>query len=321
MLLQRKLRLPLSMFLPTPTCPHCKHRIDALGDHYFSCKFSKTNMHNHIRNTLFKVLQATTTLAGYTTTPADVLLEPINLIPSAPLRRPADVAIRLHSTNNTHNYAAIDVSIAPITASSTRESLRSTKPKTYTEAHLRVEKAKFSGRSSDDVTAQQLIQQLNHHGITLYPFSVDHLGGIGPLARSLLFKQARSPFLSEDATTRNFPHEPALQAFSAANDNPLAILTTATSAWTYMYHRNTTQYFGSTHASKTPSQWAVQVLALNISKSISLHLYKHAQTHYLTHSNSPTINIVGTPPTTYAVQPAHFVYMPGAHSQPHVFYV
>ena len=187
------------------------------------------------------------------------------------------------------------------------------------EAHLRCERSKFIGRPTDAIAPHQLIHQINTNNIILYPFSVDQFGSLGPIAdSSLLFKRPPS---SIPEYTYTFPHQPATTAHATTAANPLAILSTATSQWSYMYRRHTAHYFGSTHSSKTPAQWAAQTFALNVSKAIATHLSKHAQTHYLTHSNTSTVPTIGIPPTNYTVHTTEFTYQLGAHLQQHVFYV
>ena len=252
----------------------------------------------------------------------DVLIEPTNLIPTLPLKRPADVAIKLRTTSNTPTYAAIDVSIPPLPLDPSHPRyLQSSNPKSCFEAHLRCERSKFNGRPNEDYTAAQVTTLLNDNHITLYPFTVDHLGGVGPFARSLLLHEA-SPLLPKynDLPQRSFSHASAAHAFQTANQHPLAILSSASKAWSTMFNQREPTFFGSTYRTRTPAQWGIQTLALNTSKALAKHVFTHAKTHQLPHTNIPAVSTLGNPPTSYCVSP-YKVYQPGEPSTPHVYYV
>jgi hypothetical protein len=115
-LFQRKLRLPVfHAAQSTPPCRHCKRICDPYGDHLFSCKFSKTPLHNSIRNTLYTILSTMSPIAGVTHSKFDVLIEPTNLLPQFPLRHLADIALRLKTPTSARTTTlAIDVTITPV---------------------------------------------------------------------------------------------------------------------------------------------------------------------------------------------------------------
>jgi hypothetical protein len=181
LLFQRKHRLPIfSTAHDAPACRHCKKRCDHYGDHLFSCKFSKTPLHNSIRNTLHTILSTIGPIAGLIHSKFDTLMEPTNLIPQHPLRRPADIALRLKSpTAALATTLAIDVTITPVPAH-LRSQPTPSQPSNLHEAHLRSIRSKLTGRTHNSVSNASIILALNSANITLLPFTVDHTALWGP---------------------------------------------------------------------------------------------------------------------------------------------
>jgi hypothetical protein len=87
---------------------------------------------------------------------------------------------------------AIDVTIPHVSLASAMKSLPST-PLIY-RTHLGSIRAKLVGRSSvDNSPDPAFIQTLLDHRMAVIPFSVNHLGGLGPFSLELLFAPASSP--------------------------------------------------------------------------------------------------------------------------------
>ena len=110
------------------------------------------------------------------------------------------------------------------------------------------------------------------------------LGGIGSMAHQLLFQPSQAPFPAPLPTPANclssalFP--PIHQR--ARNIQP-HILTQATHHW------KADNPIGTTHHSRSPVQWAMQVLSLNLTRAYAKHLCFHldrcVQAHLTTESD------------------------------------
>jgi hypothetical protein len=266
-LLRRKLRLPIFPHTQ-PNCPLCSKALDPYGDRLLSCAFSKQRLHNHMRNALHTVLRTVGPLAAVVASPDDITLEPDNLIPSAPRKRPADIAINLRTPTPNHTRTiAIDITIPPIHVPPSRRLPHSTQPKTLTEAHRRSIRGKFIGRNSDTHT---LISELNSHHTAILPFTIDHLGGLGTFSHALLFAEHHAPMPPPPPISiGSFVHPASTQAYVTAHALRPAILSTADAHWKQLH---TVGRFGSTFRTRTPQQWALQVLALNFAHASSTHL-------------------------------------------------
>ena len=148
----------------------------------------------------------------------------------------------------------------------------------------------------------------------------------GPTAFATLFPSSKPPFPPPPpAPNRHFAHPEARIAFERTLSTPLHSLSLANVHWNAWRLQQCVQpSFGGTYRSATPLQWGIQVLALNLSLSLSTHLLKHtvnsSQTHYKHNHDQPT-NFVEIGPLPNAVQsPTHF-YTLGTLSAPHIFYV
>ena len=195
--LSRKLRLPLSPTHSPPLICSCGTHMDPYGDHFFSCsRHSKLFLSNTIRNALWAICHGTTSLAGFTTSYHDVLLEPQHLSPSFPLARPADVGLKLTPSyladlpTRPAAFLAIDVSVTPVPPVHS-DPLKNADSALQT--HIHAEGMKFTGRDTRHTVGQVLIHELTSHNIALIPFTVDPLGGLGPFATSLLFRPLPTP--------------------------------------------------------------------------------------------------------------------------------
>jgi hypothetical protein len=300
-LIQRKLRLPIFSTPEPPSCRYCSRQCDPFGDHLFSCKFLKTPLHNAIRNTMYTLLATLGPLSGLARSKFDVLLEPTNLLPQHPLRRPADIAVNLKSpTMAKSSVLAIDVTVTPVPPHLPSQP-QLTNPINLSEAHLRSIRSKLSGRTHGALSNQDVIAAINRENITLLPFTVDHLGGIGFFSHSFLFGKD-PPFPKPpppNFTVDNLPHLEAFSAYQALVQGPSGFLYKANKAWEDSQYRRLR--FGATYHTSSPQQWALQCLALNISTSLANHLLRaRAAVAAATRSSTTTLPpILG--PTFYQV--------------------
>ena len=218
-------------------------------------------------------------LAGVTATSDDVAWEPHNIIPDYPSVRPADLALPLPFANNTDSTAvAVDVSVPQIQASPS--GLRRNQPTTLLDAHWKREREKWdrTAHSSDNTPEHgprlPVLQGLEALRIALIPFTIDHLGGIGPSAHSFLFHPRSAPFPPpppHPPNNRLRPIHPLTRA--RAESTHLHLLTKATQQWSSPTISQ--RSIGSTYHSQSPSQWALQMLSVNFCHAFSSHL-KHA---------------------------------------------
>ena len=206
----RKLRIPIGL-PPGTLCRHCKRQMDPFGDHFFTCRFSKTGAHNHIRDSLFALLRVLAPLSDVVASAADVLLEPAALLPAQPTRKPADIALFLRKNlrNTPCDTLAIDVTVSPVPSSVLLASRPSSQPSTLSEAHAKSIRTKLHGPAHLN-HGEAVISELNAMNIALVPFTIDLFGGLGPLAHPLLFS-ASSPLPAPDPLPDSFPltHAPA----------------------------------------------------------------------------------------------------------------
>ena len=186
----RKLRLPLFAVTANQTCLcHKDHPLDPYGDHLFSCsKSPKTHASNTIRDALFSVLQELAPHSKHVRSPHDIHVEPLNLLPAYPSNiRPADVGIKLIPAENKqeYKYIAIDVTIPPPTVCGSHSPPTDLSDlQNLADLASRTHQLVARGKLTKDPVAASL---MNQNKIVLVPFTVDHLGGIGSFASTLLF--------------------------------------------------------------------------------------------------------------------------------------
>ena len=270
-MLSRKLRLPLLTDTP-PDCRWCGKSIDPHGDHLFSCRFNKIHAHDSIRDTLCVILKQLGPLSGITNSSNDVQLEPEGLLPEHPAIRPADVLLTLASpTANGTKQIAIDVSLCSVSQSTLQRLRRSRHPKTLLDAHRRREFEKWNATGAAwPYPRDQVLLNLESRKIALVPFTIDHLGGIGSMAHQLLFQPSQAPFPAPLPTPANYLSSALFPPIHqrARNIQP-HILTQATHHW------KADNPIGTTHHSRSPVQWAMQVLSLNLTRAHAKHLCFH----------------------------------------------
>ncbi len=112
--------------------------------------------------------------------------------------------------------------------------------------HWKSIRDKFQGRKHG------IIANLNQAQITLIPFSIDPYGGLGYFADRLLYEppQNKPPWRQPI----DFTSEAAFQAHTKAMASPHSFLTKTNSKY------DAITPFGHTHSTRTPEQWATQIL-------------------------------------------------------------
>jgi len=325
----RKLRLPLlHLYIANTTCFSCKQILDPLGDHFFTCKpYQKSTLSNVLRNAVFTVLHALGPMSGTVTERRDVELEPKNLVATAPSKRPADVGLRLQPSKldrrlppSTH-YLAIDVTITsiPNLLQPNNPSLLCNRPKpltTLAQVHLQSSRDKFNGRYDKTAPGSSRMAAFNREGLLLCPFTMDHLGGLGPFAHKLLFSTKAPPWPGpppEFDITKNLAHTHGDTALERSRLAPHGIISRASANWSSA--REST--YGTTHHDSTPMRWAVNTLSLKIISALSAHILrssaKSKSENAKTKPTKPNPSFLGSPcpfflsPTTLCpVAPPNF---------------
>ena len=155
---------------------------------------------------------------------------------------------------------------------------------------------KFNGRHSSQVNRVALMQELSANNTAIIPFSIDHLGGIGTFAHSLLFGKKHhhaTPTPPPPLSPIRFEHPDIQASFHRSAQLDIAFFLTANATWTNLNRTLPSPIrYGTTYRTATPLQWAFQNLALNFSFALSHHF---AQALRLTCNRSNvSATIVGT---------------------------
>jgi hypothetical protein len=241
--------------------------MDEFFDHSFHCtKWSKSGMHNRHRDTLYYILQKILPFTEMVYTKDDIAREPSSLLPQFPNIRPADVAIKL--TNHHHSHLLIDVTCIPLPHNVSYDP----NPLSVIQHHEVFENTKFR-RPNDKHSSQVLQSMLDKHYLLLL-CTIDPLGGIGPLASDFLFRQHRlyhNFFTPSPLPAR--PHKFLSQPISellvsqTLTHLPHHIFKQADHGW-FDLHGDT--FFTPFYS--TPSTWAFQTFAHNVSLASALHI-------------------------------------------------
>jgi hypothetical protein len=197
-----------------------------------------------------------------------------------PTLRPADIGIQiipkpLYTNHESPDpYLAIDITFThtPIIINKARALPNQVPPEPKNPTH----------QVHDDSTKLKYniphAHHLRHQAIAILPFTIDHLGGLGYQATTFLFgDQPQIPSAGQPPNWlpshfRNNPEAYALYEDST-NIIPSGILPTATHNWQLGSPKSSR--FGRTYHTYTPTQWATQALALNLTKALSHHILSH----------------------------------------------
>jgi hypothetical protein len=227
-----------------------------------------------MRDTLLYIFRTLGPLAGWTLHEYDLQCEPTQILPKYPNHRPADVGIFLqpqaspaHTTP--HKYLAIDVTMTP----APKLPLPDTHVNPYKpyaaqaqKVHMTSIRDKFYGRRSGST------EEINKLGLTLVPFSIDLYGSLGYFANCLLYDPPppdKPPWIKPPWTKpRDFTRPGPYEAFVSASSSPHSFLAIANSEY------DAITPFGHTHITRTPEQWANQILGLNFVTASSIFLLR-----------------------------------------------
>jgi len=189
--------------------------------------------------------------------------------------RPGDVVIKhpISTAEEPHSLSMLDITIIPpptsnITPLSFEEAL-----KMNNDHHTKFEYNKFRLKDNkhSHVTADHIAQEMTQKRYRLLPFTIDHLGRIGPLAEEFLYsrKPHDDPILHTDYVNRQTStHISLLIQMSLRKTRQKNILNHATKNWKTLFGD---KWYTNTYHAQTPGQWAKQVLG----NTFSIHSAKH----------------------------------------------
>ena len=270
--LQRKLRLPL--WPQHHTCV-CGTHVDKYGDHYLTCRsVSKTDLHNRMRDALYSISSNICPIIS-PISHSDVHLETPHLIDQAPLMRPGDVVIKHPVSTNTapHSLTMIDITIIPPTSTNNTFPTFLASKKAIIDHHTKFEYNKFRLKDNkhSNTTANQIAQEMIQKQYRLLPFTIDHLGMIGPIADDFLYanNQSKNPLVHTNyINPQTSIHITHLIQASLQKSRQTNILNRATRNWKLSFGD---KWYTNTYHAQTPGQWAKQVLG----NTFAVHSSKH----------------------------------------------
>jgi len=132
-------------------------------------------------------------------------------------------------------------------------------------------KFKLKDHAKSDSTSDELSKELTLKQHRLLPFTIDHHGMLGPIAKDLLIGHPNSTFdtAPNDYDKRSTSIETQnLIRLSMHKNRHRNILTKATRLWKQQFGST---WFTNTYHAQTPGQWAKQVLG----NTYSIHSAKH----------------------------------------------
>lgn len=178
-------------------------------------------------------------------------------------------------------YVAIDVTIPRAPPMAPPGLLTPLTSNLANRAHHVAAKRKFYGSRATTISPSEFLSELTDHNVCILPFTVDQFGQLGSFAHDFLFGTKPifpdTPLPDPPPWTR-FTNPSAAAAFTFTRDcAPRALLPSATNAWHAI--TDTTTHFGSTYHSRSPTQWATQSLALNITTALHTHIAKYLSLH------------------------------------------
>jgi len=308
--LQRKLRLPL---WPTHYKCLCGSTIDKYGDHYLTCRsVSKIDLHNRMRDAVYSITSQICPIISDVTS-RDIHLETPHLIDQAPLMRPGDVVIKhpISTAADPHSLSMVDITIIPPPTVNTTPASFEEAMKMSNAHHTKYEYNKFRLKDNkhSHVTADHIAQEMTQKRYRLLPFTIDHLGRIGPLAEEFLYdhKPHDDPIVHTNYVNRQTStHISLLIQMSLRKSRQKNILNHATKNWKMLFGD---KWYTNTYHAQTPGQWAKQV----IGNTFSIHSAKHilramtnaANQKFQTTSKTNNISCCSTnlhTPTTYTLR-------------------
>ena len=246
-------------------------------------KTQQKKLHNHICYTTHFITETIGTHANFIPSKEACKLEEPDLLPSFPSLRPGDVT--LHSNTdpltNLLNYkpplTAIDCTfISTLPTKMSAPTCLKTANNNRIKHHLHCESKKYN-RPAQKVakimtSGESIIQELNEQNITLFPFTFDKYGSMGPLATSYFLNSDNVPSITDPKILSKLP-KPALINYQKARRNTRmrSLFKSANIGWKLL---NKDKWFGSTYQLTTPSNWGKHYLAMNLNIAIVKHIKK-----------------------------------------------
>jgi hypothetical protein len=121
----------------------------------------------------------------------------------------------------------------------------------------------------------------------LLPATFDHLGGLGPLSHRFLFG---SPAANPGPPLDTYTHcdlPTTVQTLISRATGPSALLGLLPAADQAFRRSCPRRWYGPTYHTRTPRQWAVQFLGLNLTRAYARHLYTARDRLSSSSSDSP----------------------------------
>jgi hypothetical protein len=139
-------------------------------------------------------------------------------------------------------------------------------------SHIASMKDKYQGRTTSSSTQTDTIATITECNYALIPFTIDQLGRLGYTAHEFLgmpdtyFPPTKPPWKKPTDLSRT--NEYAYTAYTFAANSPQHLLHGVNSIWREL----STDTYGDTYHTATPSLWFQQTVSLNISIAIAKHL-------------------------------------------------
>ncbi|EJK63251.1 hypothetical protein THAOC_16102 [Thalassiosira oceanica] len=297
--LRRKLLLPIYRLPADDRVCTCAATHDVMGRHVLNClKNNKKGAHDYIRDGLKTILPKILATAEYVLpTTKELPTEQTDMAPSYPDKKPFDVSFQPTPTLSATAPACpfgtvgIDVVIPSTPQLSPPHNSLDVIEKVSANAevhHQSYERQKLR-RDGDRSEGDAIIGELLSEGHVLIPFAVDGYGGLGPMARRLLFgdRPRRALTFRQDR-----PNATRMYARASNPPAPHAVVTLASIRWK---QNQTRAFYGHSYTAPTPHEHLLQQLGLCFTKAFAIHIRnsyqklmrRHSHTHSHSHNHAP----------------------------------
>jgi hypothetical protein len=187
------------------------------------------------------------------------------------------VAVRLNPDATSHSLSHIlfDVTTIPMPTPASQDSLLRDPYLTHvTEHHEFYENLKFTGRRRSDIPTGAATDAILRQHYSLIPITLDPCGQLGPLTSHFLWDRGRCPstalpLRSNSRSTRGLSTPPATQAANLALG--LTSLSLFRQADSHFRESSPHEWYTRHWSATTPSQWAIQLIAFNITHALASH--------------------------------------------------
>jgi hypothetical protein len=167
-------------------------------------------------------------------------------------------------------FLAIDITFTPTPQPHRHKAISSDHPEkhTITKVHDESARQKFNVPHAFALLT---------HNIILLPMTFDHLGGIGSFVEQFFFGTSQSLITASTQiptwSPQSFPHNPDAYILyqRTTTQTPKNILSRADFNWFHGSHQS--RPYGPTYHTASPSAWATQTLALNLTQGLAQHCH------------------------------------------------